>query len=100
MCTTQNPTDRVGRLLAAVCLVATLAGCTPPEQKALEEGSRLLADGKTAGALERLEDARERIENHSNLKTNLVVVGKLYNQLGLAHQILSKNKTGAAETGE
>ena len=59
MRTTQNPTDRVGRLLAAVCLVATLAGCTPPEQKALEEGSRLLADGKTAGALERLEDARE-----------------------------------------
>ena len=100
MCTTQNPTDRVGRLLAAVCLVAALAGCTPPEQKVLEEGSRLLADGKTAGALERLEDARERIENHSNLKTNLVVVGKLYNQLGLAHQILSKNKTGAAKTGE
>ncbi len=100
MCTTQNPTDRVGRLLAAVCLVAALAGCTPPEQKVLEEGSRLLADGKTAGALERLEDAQERIENHSNLKTNLVVVGKLYNQLGLAHQILSKNKTGAAKTGE
>ena len=100
MRTTQKPTDRTGRLWAAVCLVATLSGCTPPEQKALEEGSRLLADGKTAGALERLEDAQERIENHPNLKTNLVVVGKLYNQLGLAHQILSKNKTGAAKTGE
>ena len=100
MRTTQNPTDRIGRLLAAVCLVAALAGCTPPEQKALEEGSRLLAAGKTAEALVQLQDARKRIEGHPNLKTNLVVVGKLYNQLGLAHQILSKNKTGAAKTGE
>ena len=100
MRTTQNPTDRIGRLLAAVCLVAALAGCTPPEQKALEDGSRLLAAGKTAEALVQLQDAQKRIEGHPNLKTNLVVVGKLYNQLGLAHQILSKNKTGAAKTGE
>ena len=100
MRTTQNPTDRIGRLLAAVCLVAALAGCTPPSQKALEDGSRLLAAGKTAEALVQLQDARKRIEGHPNLKTNLVVVGKLYNQLGLAHQILSKNKTGAAKTGE
>ncbi len=91
MRTTQNPTDRIGRLLAAVCLVAALAGCTPPEQKALEEGSRLLAAGKTAEALVQLQDARKRIEGHPNLKTNLVVVGKLYNQLGLAHQTLSRS---------
>ena len=88
---TQNPTDRIGRLLAAVCLVAALAGCTPPEQKALEDGSRLLAAGKTAEALVQLQDARKRIEGHPNLKTNLVVVGKLYNQLGLAHQTLSRS---------
>ncbi|MEC8972724.1 MAG: hypothetical protein VX509_02330, partial [Verrucomicrobiota bacterium] len=31
--------------------MAALAGCTPPEQKALEAGSRLLAEGNTAGAL-------------------------------------------------
>jgi len=99
MRTTQNPTDRFGRLLAAVCLVAALAGCTPPEQKALEDGSRLLAAGKAAEALVQLRDARERIEKHPNLKTNLVVVGTLYNQLGLAHQILSRNKTGAAKAG-
>ena len=91
MRTTQNPTDRIGRLLAAVCLVAALAGCTPPSQKALEEGSRLLAAGKTAEALVQLQDARKRIEGHPNLKTNLVVVGKLYNQLGLAHQTLSRS---------
>ena len=91
MRTTQNPTDRIGRLLAAVCLVAALAGCTPPEQKALEDGSRLLAAGKTAEALVQLQNARERIEGHPNLKTNLVVVGKLYNQLGLAHQTLSRS---------
>ena len=91
MRTTQNPTDRIGRLLAAVCLVAALAGCTPPEQKALEDGSRLLAAGKTAEALVQLQDARKRIEGHPNLKTNLVVVGKLYNQLGLAHQTLSRS---------
>ena len=90
MRTTQNPTDRIGRLLAAVCLVAALAGCTPPSQKALENGSRLLAAGKTAEALVQLQDARKRIEGHPNLKTNLVVVGKLYNQLGLAHQTLSR----------
>jgi len=100
MRTTQKPTDLTGRLLAAVCLVATLTGCTPPEQNALEEGSRLLADGKTADALKQLEAARKRIEDHPNLKTNLVVVGKLYNQLGLSHQILSKNKTGDAKIGE
>ncbi len=99
MRTTQNPTDRIDRLLAAVCLVAALAGCTPPEQKALEDGSRLLAAGKTAEALMQLKDARERIERHPNLKTNLVVVGTLYNQLGLAHQILSRTKTGAVKTG-
>ena len=91
MRTTQNPTDRIGRLLAAVCLVAALAGCTPPSQKALEEGSRLLAAGKTAEALVQLQDARKRIEGHPNLKTNLVVVGNLYNQLGLAHQTLSRS---------
>ena len=91
MRTTQNPTDRIGRLLAAVCLVAALAGCTPPEQKALEDGSSLLAAGKTAEALVQLQDARKRIEGHPNLKTNLVVVGKLYNQLGLAHQTLSRS---------
>ncbi|MDP7585065.1 MAG: tetratricopeptide repeat protein, partial [Verrucomicrobiota bacterium] len=91
MRTTQNPTDRIGRLLAAVCLVAALAGCTPPSQKALEDGSRLLAAGKTAEALVQLQDARKRIEGHPNLKTNLVVVGKLYNQLGLAHQTLSRS---------
>ena len=91
MRTTQNPTDRIGRLLAAVCLVAALAGCTPPEQKALEDGSRLLAAGKTAEALVQLQNARERIEGHPNLKTNIVVVGKLYNQLGLAHQTLSRS---------
>ena len=91
MRTTQNPTDRIGRLLAAVCLVAALAGCTPPEQKALEDGSRLLAAGKTAEALVQLQDARERIEKHPTLKTNLVVVGTLYNQLGLAHQTLSRS---------
>ena len=100
MRTTQNPTDRIGRLLTAVCLVATLAGCTPPEQTALENGSRLLADGKPAEAIKQLEDARERIEKHPNLKTNLVVVSTLYNQLGLAHQLISKNKTGAAKAGE
>ena len=91
MRTTQNPTDRIGRLLAAVCLVAALAGCTPPSQKALEDGSRLLAAGKTAEALVQLQDARKRIEGHPNLKTNIVVVGKLYNQLGLAHQTLSRS---------
>ena len=91
MRTTQNPTDRIGRLLAAVCLVAALAGCTPPSQKALEDGSRLLAAGKPAEALVQLQDARKRIEGHPNLKTNLVVVGKLYNQLGLAHQTLSRS---------
>lgn len=100
MRTTQNPTDRIGRLLAAFCLVAALAGCTPHEQKALEDGSYLLAAGKTADALVQLQAAFKGIERHPNLKTNLVVVGKLYNQLGLAHQILSKNKTGAAKTGE
>ena len=100
MRTTQNPTDRIGRLLAAFCLVAALAGCTPHEQKALEDGSHLLAAGKTADALVQLQVAFKGIERHPNLKTNLVVVGKLYNQLGLAHQILSKNKTGAAKTGE
>ena len=100
MRTTQKPTDLTSRLLAAVCLVATLTGCTPPEQNALEEGSRLLADGKTAEALKQLEDAQKRIEDHTNLKTNLVVVGKLYNQLGLSHQKLSKNKTGDAKIGE
>ena len=91
MRTTQNPTDRIGRLLAAVCLVAALAGCTPPEQKALEDGSRLLAAGKTAEALVQLQAAQKRIEGHPNLKTNIVVVGKLYNQLGLAHQTLSRS---------
>ena len=95
MRTTQNPTDRIGRLLAAVCLVAALAGCTPPSQKALEEGSRLLAAGKTAEALVQLQDARKRIEGHPNLKTNLVVVGNLYNQLGLAHQTLSRSAIDA-----
>ena len=100
MRTTQNPTDRIGRLLAAFCLVAALAGCTPHEQKALEDGSHLLAAGKTDDALVQLLAARKGIERHPNLKTNLVVVGKLYNQLGLAHQILSKNKTGADKTGE
>ena len=91
MRTTQNPTDRISRLLAAVCLVAALAGCTPPEQKALEDGSRLLAAGKTAEALVQLQAAQKRIEGHPNLKTNIVVVGKLYNQLGLAHQTLSRS---------
>ncbi|MEE2947060.1 MAG: tetratricopeptide repeat protein [Verrucomicrobiota bacterium] len=74
--------------------MAALAGCTPPEQKAIEEGSRLLAAGNPAGALQQLELARERIENHPNLRTNLAVTGKLYNQLGLAHQLLAKDKTG------
>ncbi|MDP6793825.1 MAG: tetratricopeptide repeat protein [Verrucomicrobiota bacterium] len=100
MRTTQKPTNRTGRHWAAACLVAALAGCTPPEQKALEEGSRLLAAGNPAGALQQLEVARERIENHPNLKTNLLIVGKLHNQIGLAHRTLAKDKTGAAKTGE
>ncbi|MBT6660178.1 MAG: tetratricopeptide repeat protein [Verrucomicrobia bacterium] len=95
MRTTQNPTDRAGRLLAAVCLVAALAGCTPPEQKALEDGSRLLAAGKTAEALVQLEKAQEFIEENEILKKEPKITGKLYNQLGLAHQIISKDKTGA-----
>ena len=95
MRTTQNPTDRPGRLLAAVCLVAALAGCTPPEQKALEDGSRLLAAGKTAEALVQLEKAQEFIEENEILKKEPKITGKLYNQLGLAHQIISKDKTGA-----
>ncbi|MBC8243432.1 MAG: tetratricopeptide repeat protein [Verrucomicrobia bacterium] len=99
MRTTQKPTNRPGRLWAAACLVATLAGCTPPEQKALEEGSRLLAEGNTAGALQQLEEARKRIEDHPSLKNNLVVVGKLYNQLGLTHQTVAKDHTGTAKTG-
>jgi len=92
MRTTQNHT---GRLLAAVCLVAALAGCTPPEQKALEDGSRLLAAGKTAEALVQLEKAQEFIEENEILKKEPKITGKLYNQLGLAHQIISKDKTGA-----
>ena len=99
MRTTQKPTNRPGQLWAAACLVAALAGCTPPEQKALEEGSRLLAEGNTAGALQQLEEARKRIEDHPSLKNNLVVVGKLYNQLGLAHQTVAKDQTGTAKTG-
>ena len=95
MRTTQNHTDRPGRLLAAVCLVAALAGCTPPEQKALEDGSRLLAAGKTAEALAQLEKAQEFIEENEILKKEPKITGKLYNQLGLAHQIISKDKTGA-----
>ena len=95
MRTTQNHTDRPGRLLAAVCLVAALAGCTPPEQKALEDGSRLLAAGKTAEALVQLEKAQEFIEENEILKKEPKITGKLYNQLGLAHQIISKDKTGA-----
>ena len=98
MRTTQNHTDRPGRLLAAVCLVAALAGCTPPEQKALEDGSRLLAAGKTAEALAQLEKAREFIEENEILKKEPKITGKLYNQLGLAHQIISKDKTGADKT--
>ena len=98
MRTTQNPTDRPGRLLAAVCLVAALAGCTPPEQKALEDGSRLLAAGKTAEALAQLEKAQEFIEENEILKKEPKITGKLYNQLGLAHQIISKDKTGADKT--
>jgi len=81
--------------LAAVCLVAALAGCTPPEQKALEDGSRLLAAGKTAEALVQLEKAQEFIEENEILKKEPKITGKLYNQLGLAHQIISKDKTGA-----
>ena len=95
MRTTQNHTDRPGRLLAAVCLVAALAGCTPPEQKSLEDGSRLLAAGKTAEALAQLEKAQEFIEENEILKKEPKITGKLYNQLGLAHQIISKDKTGA-----
>ena len=98
MRTTQNHTDRPGRLLAAVCLVAALAGCTPPEQKALEDGSRLLAAGKTAEALVQLEKAQEFIEENEILKKEPKITGKLYNQLGLAHQIISKDKTGADKT--
>ncbi|MDB4808057.1 tetratricopeptide repeat protein [Verrucomicrobia bacterium] len=98
MRTTQNHTDRPGRLLAAVCLVAALAGCTPPEQKALEDGSRLLAAGKTAEALAQLEKAQEFIEENEILKKEPKITGKLYNQLGLAHQIISKDKTGADKT--
>ena len=81
--------------MAAVCLVAALAGCTPPEQKALEDGSRLLAAGKTAEALVQLEKAQEFIEENEILKKEPKITGKLYNQLGLAHQIISKDKTGA-----
>ena len=90
MRTTQKPTDRTGRFWAAVCLVATLSGCTPPEQKALEEGSRLLADDKPAEALEQLEKAQVFIEEDEILKKQSKITGKLYNQLGLAHQILSR----------
>ncbi len=100
MRTTQKSIGKPGHLLAALCLVAILAGCTPPEQTALETGSRLLAAGNAAGALAQLQDARARIEKHPSLKTNLVVVSTLYNQLGLAHQILSKGKTGAAKSAE
>ena len=91
MRTTQKPTDRTGRLWAAVCVVATLSGCTPPEQKALEEGSRLLAERKTAEALVELEKAKVSIENDEILKKEFKITGKLYNQLGLAHQILSRS---------
>ena len=84
--------------MAAVCLVAALAGCTPPEQKALEDGSRLLAAGKTAEALAQLEKAQEFIEENEILKKEPKITGKLYNQLGLAHQIISKDKTGADKT--
>ncbi|MBT6788997.1 MAG: tetratricopeptide repeat protein [Verrucomicrobia bacterium] len=75
--------------------MAALAGCTPPEQKALEDGSRLLAAGKTAEALVQLEKAQEFIEENEILKKEPKITGKLYNQLGLAHQIISKDKTGA-----
>jgi len=91
MRTTQNSTDRPGRLLAAVCLVATLAGCTPPEQKALEDGSRLLAAGKAKEALAELQKAQKFIENDETLKKEPKITGKLYNQLGLAHQTLSRS---------
>ncbi|MBT7734828.1 MAG: tetratricopeptide repeat protein [Verrucomicrobia bacterium] len=78
--------------------MAALAGCTPPEQKALEDGSRLLAAGKTAEALVQLEKAQEFIEENEILKKEPKITGKLYNQLGLAHQIISKDKTGADKT--
>ena len=97
MRTTQKPTCGNSHPWTAAFLLAALTGCTPPEQAALEEGSRLIAKGNIDAGIFRLNEARKHIENHPNLKTNLTVTGKLYNQLGLAHQILANNKTDTVE---
>ena len=78
----------------ALCLIVILAGCTPPERTALENGSRLLAAGNAADALVELDRALEFISKNEELKGSPKIMGHLHNQLGLAHQELfrkSKN---------
>ena len=78
----------------ALCLIVILAGCTPPERTALENGSRLLAVGNAADALVELDRALDFISKNEELKRSPKIMGHLHNQLGLAHQELfrkSKN---------
>ena len=72
----------------ALCLTVLLAGCTPPERTALENGSRLLAAGNAADALVELDRALEFISKNEELKRSPKIMGHLHNQLGLAHQEL------------
>ena len=72
----------------ALCLIVILAGCTPPERTALENGSRLLAAGNAADALVELDRALEFISKNEELKRSPKIMGHLHNQLGLAHQEL------------
>ncbi|MBO61430.1 MAG: hypothetical protein CMO63_05615 [Verrucomicrobiales bacterium] len=76
-----------------LCLIALLAGCTPPERTALEEGSRLLAAGKAQAALVELNNAFEFISKNDELKRSPKIMGHLHNQLGLAHQELYRDNS-------
>ncbi|MED5277763.1 MAG: hypothetical protein VYD86_01495, partial [Verrucomicrobiota bacterium] len=72
----------------ALCLIVLLAGCTPPERTALENGSRLLAAGNAADSLVELDRALEFISKNEELKRSPKIMGHLHNQFGLAHQEL------------
>ena len=90
----QTTQKRIPSLVApgiTLCLIALLAGCTPPERTALEKGSRLLAGGNAEAALVELNKALEFINKNEKHKGTPNIMGHLHNQLGLAHQTLFRD---------
>jgi tetratricopeptide (TPR) repeat protein len=85
MATNKNLSCRRGLLFALVVAALGTAGCGPPGPRALLEGKRLLEQGESAAAIDKLTQAAELMDTNA----------QAWNYLGLAYHLAGQQDAAA-----